>query len=265
MRKLFVALIFTSGPLLAETRSFPAKDLKELDIHSNSGDLDVQTASVSEVKITYTKKDPSSFDKYCTLTFNQDRNKIHVNVNKPQNTSGDPCRIHFEILMPEGRDLDVSVGNGNLTAKGSYSEMDANIGNGKLYIQGSIPKLDTKTGNGNVFLDLAEARKLETKVGNGDIKATFGSIVEHADIDLKLGNGRVNLSSQKSPQKAELEIKAGTGDAELSFEDKTSFHLVHNSGFGKVTNEFANTANSAFRIRVKNGTGNLYIKKLSGK
>ena len=219
-----------------EERSFDAANLERLEVKTGAGYIHIRTIDSAQIVVTARKQ---TFDSGCELKMDATRRKLRLGVSKRSVFRISECRVDFEIGLP--RRLDARLASGS----------------GEIKIGAPMGKVEIKVGSGDVTIT-APVEKLTSRAGNGDISAT--GMVGSADITT--GSGNVVLKYPQAPEKASVRIKSGSGNATVYLPETTLVRISHKAGSGRMHTELPNQSSADFRIRMKAGSGNLYVKKL---
>lgn len=228
---LFAAQATYAAP---ETKSFPAENVKELELRSMNGNVNVSGVDGVQASVTV---DKGHFDKECSLKIDQSGSKIEVYVDKTKSSA--KCEVNFDVKLPKAAAAEVKLGEGNVAMDDVHGKVEFKVGSGNVTVKGETPKLEGNVGNGNVVAE-GVSNKVELETGNGDVTVNYASTSRSGDSELETGRGNISLSL---PKDAKVKVKT-------------------KSGMGEKSNEFVETNSPTFKVEVKAGMGNIAIKKL---
>lgn len=271
--------VFVLCPMLvfaAQTESFSASGLKEINLKNLSGDVVVKAGKTKQVMINYEK---IKFSEHCNLKMEKNPESLLVEVKKNKKPWGDDCKVNFEISLPKKMDMHINIGSGNVNIVGVEGESEINMGSGDLNyqaawidevtvrsgsgdidIQGIAGEVDILTGSGAIDLAYAEhavPASLVLRSGSGSIEAKGLK----GDADIITGSGAIELAYSKQIQdKGEISIKSGSGDAKIHFPKNLSAVKVdHKAASGKVKSDVAQKDDAAWAIYMRSASGGLKI------
>lgn len=250
MRSLYlISIMMFSMNVHAEERIFPNMDSVVIDSAMSNVILSASKDETA-VKISYTKKDPALYDQYCRLELSTDAQKVTFSSQASKNGDGRPCAVEVRVSLPLQKTVDISIGKGNVHAKGSFHKIVADIGAGKLVF-----------GDKN---SIEKAKGFSTKiavlnVGTGDAQMDFDVMPEQADISLEIGWGSISLSSKKLAKSGNIHLEQGSGDTEIYLPKGSLFSAEFSSVWGRMTSELPIAQKSDFSIEASAGMGKMRI------
>lgn len=230
---LFTALIGASSLALADVQEFDAAQINRLEYNNSGGNLAISVSTDAKAKVSFQKK---TFESNCKMAVEQRQNTLFVNVESKGFLNND-CDVDFQIVLPKNVALDLDTGSGDITIKGTSGDLNFRVGSGTITADAEIKNLDGKTGSGDINLS----------------GLTTGG-------QLKAGSGDLDLTYTVAPSAGVLDIKTGSGDAEIVFPKNAKIHTSFAAGSGELVNALGNTPNSAFKVSMKAGSGDLEIK-----
>ncbi|MBY0370752.1 hypothetical protein K2X33_08700 [bacterium] len=233
---ILISLFFSQMVFAAtETQNFSAKGLREVEVENGSGKVVVNATGAAEATVVVDKRKISSS---CVVTVRRDGNKLVAKAEQTGHwSSKNVCEVDFTLRVPKAVDLDLEVGNGNVSVEGTEGELDFKLGNGDLVAKGAFRKVDGNSGNG---------------------KTTIHGLLGEAEV--KSGNGALELQYAAPPAAGELELKIGNGDATVRFPKGSQVRTEFVGALGKLTNQLGDTPSAAFQVKAKAGTGNLTVQ-----
>lgn len=275
---VLIGLCLYSGFLNAaiEQRRFDGDDLSSLQLDNIVGDIQI---SVSTDGDAYVRADKVHFADHCRLSMEKVGAELRVSVTNGRHKHDDDCEVDFDITVPESialdlengtgdldienteGELDVKIGAGDITVDARVFELAAKLGAGNIDISGLVGDVDIKSGAGDIDLRYqtkADRSKLNIKLGAGGIRTENLS----ADTYIKLGAGDIVLTYHPGFSEGLLDIKNGFGDITAYLPDSASVATDFLSGVGTMRNDFAESNNASVHVSVRNGVGDLRLKKM---
>ncbi len=145
----------------------------------------------------------------------------------------------WTITIPDGLEVDVNSGSGDLNASNLKLDLRSNTGSGDIDLTETTGDVKVNTGSGDVDINAQEGN-ISVNTGSGDIRMTNGS----GDIDINAGSGDIRIGDSKgdfsintgsgsiSARGITLTGKSGfntgSGDAEIMLESSLDYlHLYH--------------------------------------
>jgi DUF4097 and DUF4098 domain-containing protein YvlB len=200
------------------------------------------------------------------------------------------CSGSIAIRMPQGMNLDLDTGSGDITVKGDFGDKDlaCETGSGDVRVEGGLRALSAETGSGDVKVTLtapATSAKIHTgsgdvdfsggcaridasagsgnitaggllgpgefETGLGDIEAIWARLADGADVRAESGSGRIHLGL---PANANLsgDLDTGSGDIRSDYPGRSSQKGRHWSFLGGT---------GASRLSVETGSGDIHVAK----
>lgn len=257
MRALLLFVLAFSGLLLAEDSplTFQTKGLKSVRLSTPSGNITLTHTAAEETTLTVTK---IQWSENCSLQHSQTASNISASVEVSKSGTGDEntCQADLAIALPKVTQITATVGRGSIGIEGVKGSMTLKIGEGNIAVsQTEIPQLIADLGHGNLNIE-GNVLRSNIHVGQGDVKVV-GAL---ASGDVKIGNGTLDVNYTYRPAPGTLDIKTGRGNATLTMPRSTSLNANIFSGLGHIHSEIPNQITGNFRVNLRSGMGNLYIK-----
>lgn len=200
------------------------------------------------------------------------------------------CSGSIAIRMPQGMNLDLDTGSGDIAVKGDFGDRDlaCETGSGDVRVEGGLRALSAETGSGDVKVTLtapATSAQIDTgsgdvhfsggcvridasagsgnitaggllgpgrfETGSGDIEATWARLADGTDVRAESGSGRIHLGL---PANANLsgDLDTGSGDIRSDYPGTSSQKGRHWSFSGGT---------GASRLSVETGSGDIQVAK----
>jgi len=220
-----------------------------------------------------------------------------LNIKEEKLTENMRSSIEWILALPEGIDIDINSGTGNLEGEVFDGRVHANLGTGNVAFSELDGLLDINTGTGNVVLGRVSGKvKLNTGTGKISINVAVG------EMDLNSGTGNVDIGEARlagenhfnsgtgnasvviheMEEDLVLSVNSGTGDAELKFDSipiAGKIEMKCHSQKGKLVSAvdfdseeilstgehntrvgYINQGNSGAQIVISTGTGKAILK-----
>lgn len=246
---LFIIATLAVG---AQTINKTFSGIKSILISTSAGDVILAKGSSNDVQVKVTST--YSSDEYqpvfaqigSTLTIKEDF--------KRRSVSG---KSTWQLTVPDGLDVQVSSGSGNVEASDLKITVSANTGSGDYTWKNVSGNSKINTGSGDIKLDTYQGDvDLNTGSGNIEISKSAGNL--HANT----GSGSISLAGVKGGVFA----NTGSGDikaTEIAFTSKGKF----NSGSGDVLLVLSSPL--SYDVELNSGSGDAVLDckgtKLEGK
>jgi hypothetical protein len=226
------------------TRSWPAADIRQLEVFEVSGSVSIEAANVSEITLIATARgdlelQPQAENKGLfeskiegdTLRIGRkERNRKGFDF--PILFDRDDVKIDYKLTIPAAVSLDLATVNGRITTRGTEGQTEASTVNGTIDLETSgAQTLSASSVNGRVkakFLRTFQGAKFKSVNGgveailpndasfsvdlsqvNGDFEASFPLSI-HSNPGSRRVSGEVNGGAH------ELKIVTVNGDVELA-------------------------------------------------
>ncbi len=184
--------------------------------------------------------------------------------------------LDLVITVPEGCDIQLSNGSGEVTVQGVSGRIDLRTGSGTIGVSEVHGPVSLKTGSGPINVsDVQGQISLKTGSGpvsgtgiNGQLKLLTGSgriDLEQAALkgssQIKTGSGAITFAGELDPY-GNYNLTTGSGRVNLTLPTNAAFRLNASTGSGGVLNDFGNVGSSAqprAQLRVKSGSGTIHV------
>lgn len=215
--------------------------------------------------------------------------------------SGTEAWADLRVIVPNGKQLDMHLGVGELVATNVDGELRLQSGSGRItasHLKGNLTistgsggieardlsgdELRVSTGSGSVSATGLLARHCKLETGSGGVTTTGakcdeltidsgsgtirGDDLTSDNVSVETGSGGVNLSLRNSPRR--LKIDSGSGGVTLALPPKLDAQLDIETGSGGIDSDFAVQVNRMERNRLRgtvgNGSGTVRIETGSG-
>ena len=248
------SIVSAFGPV--ETKSFDPTGLDRIEVATGSGEVRVVNRDAKEVVVTAQKV---RFGDECELSMERQGSRLIVESRRRRRFSSGQCRVDFEVGVPVRVDLSIATGSGKVKVDADARRVEVRVGSGSVEIGGQIESLNGRSGTGR-FTVTRLGGDAEVRTGSGDIKLSFEK-APTGTVSLKTGSGDIELRYDDVPKSTSVDIKTGSGDATIYLPRSTEVQADLRAGSGRVRSDFPLTSQAGFRVSMKAGSGNLYLKR----
>jgi hypothetical protein len=191
-------------------------------VETFNGNIEVVTGADDKVAVEVTKfTDSGRRDvlKDIEFSLSQDAQAVTVKARWPDERQTSPgiTGADLKVSVPAGSPVQATVGNGNITYRGTPGEGNSSfeVGNGHIIYDAALGqgKYDLGVGNGSIELQLpADAQfSIDASVGNGNIANEYpvtdtasdervlkGSVGSHPQASITAASGNGSIKVQRS-------------------------------------------------------------------
>ena len=132
-----------------------------LELQNFSGDVRITAGSGNDVVITAVRRAPRERLDHIALDITTDDSTVKIDANKRdedwEDRDNNVVETEFDIQVPAGANLNVSVFSSNVTIAGVTGAQELKTFSGDLTVSGASGPVAAKTFNGDVEVDLAGA------------------------------------------------------------------------------------------------------------
>jgi hypothetical protein len=160
--------------------------------------------------------------------------------------------------------LSVETGSGDITATGHDGTFNAEAGSGDVMassLAGALAEIET--GSGNVSLTGINVTRLRVEAGSGDVKI---SEARAPDADVETGSGNISVTLVGGFQS--LAVEAGSGNVEVLAPSTIGATVDISTGSGDIETEFplqvTRKTSDGLRGTIGDGKGTLTVETGSG-
>lgn len=181
-------------------------------INGSSSEDDINLDIEKIVRSRISVSDARSHMPDITVSVEEKTHEIDVSVDHPSNTDIN-YTVNFEITIPLLVDLDIDLGNGNISIESTAKNISIDLGNGNTNAVVVLPdtcSLDIDTGNGNINLYIPESTNasINASVGNGSVISS-GLTIQNQQYSSK------NLTGIIGNGAGTIIIRAGNGNIQI--------------------------------------------------
>jgi hypothetical protein len=237
-----LGIVLASSSLSAAEKIVPNIDIVEID--SAMSDVSLSTSKENVVKLQYTIKNPLLYEKFCRLEISDTHRTLKFKSYAHKGRDGAPCQMDIQVSLPENKIVSLSLGKGDVHAKGAFQKISTEIGMGHLCF-----------GDKHAF----STKVAELNLGIGDVQVNLDRLPENADILVEVGSGSVSFSSRSVPKIGKVRFELGSGNSEISFPKGSLFGAEFSSAWGRMTSELPISKKADFTVEASSGVGSLRI------
>jgi len=282
-RTLLPAAILVAGVFLAGMApAAHADDWSKTYAISGRADLHVQTDDGSVMVTSADQKDVYAHvttSRYripddVRIEESQSGDSINIHVRLPHNWGfwGHGGSVRVELRVPRNLNLDVSTGDGNVTAQPLSGNVRINTGDGNIDANGIKGDIYMHSGDGHI-----EASNLDgtLKVDTGDGHVSVGGRFD--SLDVRTGDGNIEASAMSGSKVAGVwNLHAGDGRINLRVPNDLSANLDAHTGDGSITVDMDITVSGSLghstvrgklnggggELKITSGDGSIHVEKL---
>jgi hypothetical protein len=246
--------LFTAEEVVS--KSFSTDGTPRVVVEMFNGGVDVITGSNPSVNVKVTKRgggnsQPEAQDdlKNVEVTMTQDGGAIRIIARRTDRrvdigNSG----ASAQLTVPNGALLELRTSNGGIISSGPVGDMVAQTSNGKIDVKGTVGQLDLQTSNGQITVNGGSGR-LQLETSNGGIDVTADNVA----VDARTSNGQVRFTG--SLASGTHELRTSNAGIVITLPAEAAFNVDADTSNGKVTSDFAVTANDIGDTRLRGTVG----------
>ncbi len=180
---------------------------------------------------------------------------VHVDLRVPRSLNLDVTTGDGDVTaQPLAGNIRITTGDGNIQANGLHGQIYLHSGDGRIDGSGMDGALQVDTGDGHITLDgRFDALQVQTGDGSIDASAANGSKVTDG-WNLHSGDGRITLRVA-SDLNAELDAHTGDGSITVDVPITVSGSLNRSSVRGKL-----NAGGGV--LKISSGDGSIHLEKI---
>lgn len=141
----------------------------------------------------------------------------------------DDCWIDYEVVVPEGVQVDGLVESGNAEVSGA-GEVNIQSSSGDVTVTDASGAVNVEASSGNVELDSVG--------GTAQVKASSGNVTvgldTAADVRVEASSGNVDVTVPDASYRVEASTDSGDVDNELGSDDAAGHHLDLHTDSGNI-------------------------------
>lgn len=236
-------------------RTLEAGGLRELDVSTGSGSIDIAGGPGSEIVIAghievrrSRGQDPEAIvdEIEAAPPIELDGQTLRIGDRDPRRYRAQ-VSISYEIRLPAGMSVVSETGSGSQTVTGIDAEVEASTGSGAIVLTSIGGEVIAETGSGRIQAD-AIAGAFNGRTGSGVISLTQTA---SGDVRASTGSGRIELRGVVGG----LNATTGSGRIEVDGQQTAAWDLK--SGSGSITVRLP--ADAAFTLDAQTSSGSLDI------
>jgi hypothetical protein len=257
------------------SKTYAINGRADLHVQTDDGSVTITASDQNDIYAHVTTTRYTIGSSGVNIEENQNGNTVNIRVRMPHfhwGFWGNSGTVHVDLRVPRSLNLDVTTGDGNVTAQPVAGNIrittgDGNIqangirgqiylhsGDGRIDGSGMDGALEVDTGDGHITVD-GRFDSLQARTGDGsiDASAASGSKVA-AGWTLHSGDGRINL---RVPSDLSADLDAHTGDGSITVDvpltvagslNQSSVHGKLNGGGGL--------------LKISSGDGSIHLEKI---
>jgi Putative adhesin len=244
-------------------QTFQVQDHPQLTIQDSAGSISIRRGADNVVTVAATKRvsgigmTPENMSVQYAL---QD-NRLNISALTTWNLLQFGMR-HFDLVItvPEGCDIQLNNGSGEVIVQGVSGGIDLRTGSGTISVSEVDGQISLKTGSGPVS-GTGINGQLKLLTGSGRIDLEQAALKGSSQI--KTGSGAITFAGELDPY-GNYDLKTGSGRVNLTLPTNAAFRLNASTGSGGVLNDFGNVESSAqprAQLRVKSGCGTIHVRR----
>ena len=234
-----IILVLAASAVYAQDVNRTFSGIKKINLSTASGDIILAKGSNKEVsvkvKFTYSTKDYEPI-------FDQDGSTLILKETFAKRNSANGSS-NWTLTIPDGLDVKINSGSGNIEATGLEVSVNSNTGSGDYNWTNVSGDSKINTGSGDIKID-QHTGDIDVNAGSGNIAVTqaTGSVRANAgsgDLSFSMIKGGVSANSGSGNIKArDLTLTAkgafntGSGDVLVVLSAPLAYNLSVNSGSG---------------------------------
>ena len=153
-----------------------------------------------------------------------------------------------QLTVPNGAVLELRASNGGIISSGPVGDVIAQTSNGRIEIKGTVGQLDLQTSNGQITVKGGSGLlKLETSNGGIDVTA------DNVAVNARTSNGEVRFTG--SLASGSHELRTSNAGIVITLPSGAAFNVDADTSNGKVTSDFAVSANDVSDTRLRGTVG----------
>lgn len=222
----------------AVDKSFPAKDIKNLDIDLDFGDIVIEDSDSENITVTI---DASGNFKYVCKTSGATLVLEETTKSHRRNWASLKADADIHIGIPAGSEFDevdfsTSVGEVNISHSLYGKDISLDVDAGQLQAESvtALKELELETGAGELVLYDFSADEVSIDCGVGKVDAA-GKV--NRDLEATCGVGSIALDLKGDPEDYDYDLSCGVGS--ISINEKKYSALgggtdIDNNGVGEI-------------------------------
>ncbi len=210
---IFAANTYKKGGYFYETGEIEFKNIKDVSISTNNGDITVKSWDKDFVKVMYMKKAKKEMELENTeIITDKSGNKLAVKAVFKKKIIKN-LSISFDIFVPKNiHILSAKTSNGDITVNGSKGNIQANSSNGDIELKNIDGIINASTSNGDIRI-LKSLSVNNIRTSNGNIEVHIQNIKNNAEIESS--NGSIKLFIKNKPD-INITLKSSTGKVSVN-------------------------------------------------
>jgi DUF4097 and DUF4098 domain-containing protein YvlB len=143
------------------------------------------------------------------------------------------CSIDYVLHVPEGTDVTLNNGSGDVALSGNLGTTQASTGSGDLDVSGSgTQQVRLETGSGDIGASRLAAKNVVGHTGSGSMDLEF--VDPPSDLALQAGSGDVSVRVPRGAYAVDVETGSGDTENSVGSDPSSQNHIVVKTGSGDV-------------------------------
>jgi DUF4097 and DUF4098 domain-containing protein YvlB len=225
-----------------------------LDLRVPEGRLDVETTPGQSTTVELTGPDEDELRERARIRCRERDGVYEVRVEVEDRHSfgfhlGPRRSYVLEVEVPDGADLRVSTGTGDLRARGDYSDVEVQTGSGDVAVERVAGNLSVKSGSGDVRVDNVDG-SLDVTSASGDVdvdRVASDARIRSASGDVHVREAGLELTVQTASGDQQIDtvtagrvtLQSASGDMHVGIRRGSALWVDAKSMSGDTTSEFA--------------------------
>ncbi len=253
-------------------KTWPVGGAAQVRVIADDGNIRVDAGEASRVKAVVRTIGWRISDDELRVVERQSGDRVEIEVKVPARNFGFRFRreISIELTVPQGTELDLHTGDGNLTTRGIEGSLRADTGDGNITAVGAKGTIYLHTGDGNIHAEeLDGSLNADTGDGNLVLAGRFDA------VDARTGDGNIEFTGYAGTRVASgWSLRTGDGNIEVRLPDGIAADLDASTGDGHVTCDFSVSISGRIKetslrgpmngggptLSIRTGDGNIKIR-----
>jgi len=257
------------------SKNYSISGRANLHVTTDDGDVSITSADQKDISAHVTTTGYKIGPHDVTIEESQSGDSVTIQVRMPHfNWSfwGHSGSVHVDLRVPRSLDLDVSTGDGSVTAQPVAGQIRITTGDGNITADGTKGDIYMHSGDGHIQAQNLDGNlRVDTGDGHVTVSGRFDS------LDLKTGDGNIEASAINGSKVANgWSLHSGDGHIDLRVPGDLSADLDAHTGDGSITLDVPVTvagslSHSTVRgkmnggggtLRITSGDGSIHVEKI---
>jgi hypothetical protein len=210
--------------------TFPAADIRRLDLRSNNGSVEIQGREVDEITVT---AEISHGLRPTRTRATVDADTLQVRSSCPLLTTW--CEVDYRIVVPSDLVVSADTDDGRLILRDLTSDVVATNDNGPVQLTRLSGDIRASTDNGRIQATGLRADVVVARSDNGRVRLQFAEPPN--EVKATTDNGRVDVVVPDTADTYRVETRTDNGSTDMTVrtEPGSTRSIVARSDNGDVT------------------------------